>query len=381
MQSDPKMMDLMKQSFGLDNPTVQKVLNTINPYKSSGKITWAVNDIATLQAIYEEMDRGKSWEEAIADVGKHIPNYRLPAELFGSKQFMDIIKNPNITMFSAYHYGALKSYFEMTKSLVMGDKGPKDVQGRIDALGKIVMLGIITYVIYPELDKMVKQMTGNRNAYVRRAGASTFLYNTQNLAQGKESFTNWLTSVMTPSVLASLPLDVSQGYLKFPTRTEFQANPMGTIGQTATDVAANLVSPLGYASNILSGKKSVGNTLLQFIGISTPKITKSQQGVDDLIYNQKPVILNKVKELIASGDNNGALNLIVTYNKNLANMFIGTLTDQGYSQSEAQNIFNQWLQSKDTKISSYFIEGISDKSMQDYETKKSRTSYQNLILK
>jgi len=381
MQSDPKMMDLIKQSFGLDNPMVQKVLDTINPYKISGKVTWAVNDIATLQAIYEEIGRGKSWSEAITDVGKHIPNYRLPAELFGSKQLMDAIKNPNLTMFSAYHYGALKSYFEMMKSLVMGDKGPKDIQGRIDAIGKIAMLGIVTYVIYPELDKMVKQMTGNKNAYVRRAGASTFIYNTQNLAQGKEDFTSWLTSVITPSVLASLPLDVLQGYLKLPTATELQANPVGTLGQTATNVASNLVSPLGYASNILSGKKSVGNTLLQFVGISTPSSTKSQQGVYDLIYNQKPAILTKVKELIASGDNNGALQLIETYNKNLANMFIGTLTDQGYSQSEAQNIFNQWLQSKDTKISSYFIKGISSKSMQTYNTKKSRTSYQNLILK
>ncbi|MCL4405235.1 hypothetical protein M1295_01505 [Patescibacteria group bacterium] len=377
MSSDPKMIDVLKNAFGLDNPMVQRVLDVMNPYKISGKVTWAVNDIATLQAIFEEMDRGKSWSDAITDVGKHIPNYRLPPDLLGSKQLMDVIKNPNITMFSAYHYGALRSYFEMVKSLVAG----KDMAERTDALGKIVMLGIVTYVIYPELDKLIKQVTGNKNAYVRRAGASTFPYNTEKFIEGKESFTTWITSVFTPSVLASLPLDVSQGYLKLPTATEFQANPVGSAGSTALNLTTNLISPASYASNLVTGKKSVMDTFLQFAGISTPASTASQRGVYDLIYNQRPTILKQAKSLIASGDTDGALRLIETYNQDLKNMFIGILTDRGYSQSDAMSIFNQWLNSGDTRVSSYFIKNISQKSMQSYNAKLSRTSLQNLILK
>lgn len=381
LADNPTMIDTIKKAFKFDNPTAKKVIDFINPYKVSGKVTWAVNDIATLQAIYEEMGQGKTWEAAISDVGKHIPNYRLPADLLGSKQVMDIIKSPNVTMFSAYHYGALKSYFEMMKSLVIGDKGPKDIQGRIDAAGKIAMLGIVTFVIYPELDKLIKKITGNQNAYVRRAGASTFIYNTANLAQGKMGFTNWLTSVITPSVVISAPLDIAQGYLKVPTLTEMKADPAGTAKQFSTDLAGNMISPYGYIQGIVSGKKTLGNTLLQFIGISTPNSTKSQQGVDSLIYDERPKILSKAKGMISSRDVAGAYKLISTYNKSLYGLMVGMFQDRGMTKDEATSMVNNLINNPDAKVAGYFIKGITQEQMKNYQAKQNQTSLENLILK
>jgi hypothetical protein len=381
MSSDPKMIDLLKKSFGLDNPTIQKVISNLNPYKVSGEATWFVNDLATLEAIFEEEARGKTMAEAITDVGKHIPNYRLPAELFGSKQLMDAIRDPNITMFSAYHYGALKSYFEMAKSLIMGDTGIKDVKGRVDALGKIITLGVITFVIYPELDKLVKGITHNQNAYVRRAGAATLPYNTQKFIQGKEGFTSYLTSIITPSVLVSVPIDIAQGYLKVPTRTDFIANPIQSGEQFIGNLASNLISPLGYGTQISSGQKTIGQTLLQMVGISTPKTTASQRGVDSLIYDERPKIINEIKDALIKGDTNKADQLRRTYNDELRNMIISMFMERGKSQEEANQLFSQLLRDRNSKLRGYFIYGITQKQINDYEKKQGQTSLQNLLLK
>ena len=78
VSKDKTLLKHLSEDFGYVNPAnwVRAV------YSFSGKVTWAVNDIATMQAIYEEMDAGRSMQEAIENVGKHIPNYMSSLQIF-----------------------------------------------------------------------------------------------------------------------------------------------------------------------------------------------------------------------------------------------------------------------------------------------------------
>ena len=190
LEQTPTLARKIGNALGYANP--KKLIKAI--YDFSGKATWAVNDIATLQSIYEEMGHGKTFDEAMKETGKHIPTYRIPPRVLNSTALSKIMKpESGVTMFGGYHYGAMKSYGEMAKTLI-GDNSVKD---KAEALDKIAMLALITYFIYPELDKFAKKITGNKNASFRRAGASTFPYKTQQYLQGKIPFSDYLQSALT----------------------------------------------------------------------------------------------------------------------------------------------------------------------------------------
>ena len=384
LSNNPSFLAQTAEQFKVPADLIKKAINL--PYKLSGAVTWFSNDFFTYAKTLEDMAKGKTMTEAIGDVGKHMPDYRMPAELLGSKQLMDVIKNPNITMFSAYHYGALKSYFEMAKSFIVGKEGEAfwskaSNAERIDALGKMVTLGVVLTVIYPEMDKVIKMVTGNKNATLRRAGATTFPYNLSKFIQGKESFTTFLTSILTPAVIPGAIIAGSQGFVSLPTSTEFQANPLKATGEAANVIADKLISPYGYASNIISGKKSAIDTLLQFAGISTPKSTPSQTKADSLIYDQKPKILKSAKDMVTKGEVASAYRLISTYNQDLFDSLIGVFVDQGMPQDQAKKQVLDLTNNSASKLRSYFITGLTQQQMQNYEKSKSRTSLQKLILK
>ncbi len=146
-------------------------------------------------------------------------------------------------------------------------------------------------------------------------------------------------------------------------------------------MASNLISPLGYAQQVATGKKTLGEVLLRFAGVSTPKSTPSQRGVNNLVYTERPTILKKVKDYIVSGDTEKATQLIETYNKNLFRVLVGIFVDRGMSAQDADEMVRSLIANAGTKLSSYFIKGITQKELETYQTKKGRTTLQNLILK
>lgn len=274
-----KVHDLMLKKMGEELETngplrdnLAKALGYVDPrnlikaiYDFSGKATWSVNDIATMQAVYEEMNHGKTMEEAIGEVGKHIPNYRLPARILDSKLIGDIMSNPNLTMFGAYHYGALKSYGEMIKSLVDVKNDPK---GAAASLDKLAMAGLIGFVIYPALDNVARALTGNQDASFRRAGATTVPYNTYQMLKGKMDFTTWLFSIATPAPLLKSGVELTLNRNLFTGKPVVQSRE--TMLHDLANYAKNQVSPVAQVEKIRSGQQSGKEAALGLIGIKSP---------------------------------------------------------------------------------------------------------------
>ena len=300
-------------------------------YGASSKITWATNDVATMQAVYEEMAHGKTMDDAVAETIKHIPDYRIPGRVIDSKVLSSIMTNGNLTMFSAYHYGALKSYGEMAKSM-LGDVPLKERAATAD---KLLMLGLATMVIYPALDELAKKLSGDKNATVRRAGASTVPYNTARLVAGKMPITDYIFSILTPSPLIkmgtefSLNRDVRTGKRLF---TETKP-AMDTI----TDEMMKSVSPLSYYQRLQTETMSPGQFGRSMLGITSPK-SKNFSDAEQTAYN---IFMDKQNQLPSTPHGKAVSKLyqdMQTAEKGVPQSIIDAYKNREISMREYRNI-------------------------------------------
>jgi hypothetical protein len=256
-------------------------------YDLSGKITWYVNDIAFMQSVFEKMDRGMPLKEALTETGKHIPEYRYMTRIFDSPELGSVMSNSAITMFGAYHYGALKSYGQMAKSLGgfnWVDSGVKNEQGepvnsagrtreeeKMHGLDTLAMMALVTFVVYPLMDKVLKWATGNDMAQLRRAGASTFIYNLAMLAKGEKTPTEFASSVATP---APLPLAVGELAFNRDLRTgqriyDEHAKGKELVGQVGRRIAAS-VAPVEQGLQVAEGRTDWRRMMYSMVGVGFP---------------------------------------------------------------------------------------------------------------
>lgn len=262
LEGNQPLLAKIGQALGYANP--DRLVKAI--YRFSSQATWAVNDFATLQSVFEEMARGKSMEEAITGTAKHIPNYRIPPRVMNSTTISKLMRpDSGITMFGAYHYGALKSYGEMAKSFL----GKVPLAERASALDKLAMLGITIFLIYPLLDEIARELTGNKNIGFRRAGAATFPYKTWQMAKGKITFPAWVQSVLTPSIGLSMGVSLLMG-----------RDPRTGRAMPPGEIALNALAPISQVKRLYEGRTPPSEALESLIGISKirPEVSHAKRG-------------------------------------------------------------------------------------------------------
>lgn len=158
--------EAMAKAFGYSNPMEM----TRRLYKASADSLWKWNDIFMMQGYLEKEARGMTREKAMVETEKHIPNYRVPPRVLGSRALTKIMTSPLITAFARYDYGRLRSYGETIKSIVGRDV---PLSERAHALDQLAMLGVIM-VGYDQLaDPVAQYVTGNPNAKAMRFGSAT----------------------------------------------------------------------------------------------------------------------------------------------------------------------------------------------------------------
>jgi len=279
--------------------TPQRLIKAI--YGFSGKVTWASNDIATMQAIYEEMDHGKSLEQAIEDVGKHIPNYIVPSRIMDQRSISALMTNQNFTMFGAYHYGMLKSYGEMAKSILQGAGKEK-----MEALDKLAMLALTNFFIYPTLDKIAQGITGDKSARVGRAGAATVPDLLARAAKGRVDMAQVIQAIVTPAILARMTIETA-----FNVNTISKKRLIGSHGVSGAlkDEAVSAVAPIAMGERLATGKTTWKDFGLSLARIKTGfKEEKSQlyrmqdnkkeaqSEIDKLYFTDRPAALKQIDD-------------------------------------------------------------------------------------
>src|SRR5712664_1761114 len=149
-------MGPVARAFGYANPA--EMVRRI--YALSRKTLWAGNDVIMMQAYFEKQLQGASVQGAIRQVEKHIPNYRIPDRVLGSRTISQVLQSPFFTAFGRYDYGRLASYGAMIKDAVGKNSS---VGARAKALDQMSMLAVMGLVVYPiVLDKVAQAITGIR---------------------------------------------------------------------------------------------------------------------------------------------------------------------------------------------------------------------------
>lgn len=183
----------------------------------SSKVTWYSNDLLYLQAAYEKELAGMPLQTALREAGKHIPDYRLPTRIFDSRILGKIMSNRLLTVFSAYHYGMLRSYGKLAKSLVGAegnyDSGTTNAKGeptneagrtreqeKRHAFDILAMFAVMGVLVLPLIDELLKKITGNPDAGLRRAGSLSAPYDAYMVAKGEMTIPDAIQRIITPAI-------------------------------------------------------------------------------------------------------------------------------------------------------------------------------------
>ena len=167
-------------------------------YRWSSKTMWAANDVFLTQRIMELQRKGMSLKAAITETERDIPNYRIPIKVIGAGEkgrlLSRAMQDPLITSFGRYHYGMMNSYANIVKDAL----GPSSTAGdRLQAVGKLMALGMLVTAVYPALDKLHQLVTGNEAASAQRRGPTTIPHHLLAAFQGKEDAMAGLRSTLT----------------------------------------------------------------------------------------------------------------------------------------------------------------------------------------
>ena len=188
--------------------------------KASSKAMWITRDIMYTQYILESKEHKQlSLEDAVKKGGRHMPEYILPSrvgeKVLGatlSRNLSTTLNNPNISVFSRYHYGLTKSMIETAKDVGAIRKGKEGLQQFKEGLDTLAAITVALAVLYPLMDMVAQKLTGNDNAEQRRAGPYHFMDAVWGVSQGTKEPQAILASVFTfnPAILALAQLGVDR---------------------------------------------------------------------------------------------------------------------------------------------------------------------------
>lgn len=197
------------QSLGIERGNLLNLL-----HKPSSIAAWTSSDIMYLQAAYQYQAEhpGVQLKDALKEVGRIIPEYRLPTRIADSRIASKVMSNPLISWFGSYHYGLLRSFAESAKA-ALGAAEPSPGRTKAEEVGKgwdrLAMLGLVTMVLYPFVfDRAAKKLTGDEHARMRRPGAAGYVDAAAQTLEHKESVGSAIQKVITPSPITKSAVEI-----------------------------------------------------------------------------------------------------------------------------------------------------------------------------
>jgi hypothetical protein len=158
-------------------------------YNGSARMLWTFSDALMASAIREAELNGMTRQQAIDHTRVHMPDYRLPITTLGSQKLVRAMSDRNIAMFGRYHMGMLNSLSHMA----MDTLGPKATMAqRTEALGNVLALVVLGFIVKPAVDAAVQKVTGNKDAETNPRGPLGPITNVARAVQGKQEYSSSL---------------------------------------------------------------------------------------------------------------------------------------------------------------------------------------------
>jgi hypothetical protein len=238
-------------------------------YDKMRNVLWQSSDMFMMHRYLELVRKGYSPTRAIKEAEKHIPNYRIPTEIMGSRLASMAAQEPALTVFMRYHYGMWKSFMHMATDLAKGSAAEKK-----EALGNVAALAFMGYVIYPVLDAIYQKVTGDPNAKMLRRGAMSVPHGAAEVTRDRQSFSQFLQSNITA---APATKEILQQFFG---KDFFTGRELTDPAARAEHAAKALVSPYGTTTQMTGGgedARSPARTALDTVvgGENTSEKTES----------------------------------------------------------------------------------------------------------
>jgi len=239
--------------------------------RESNKWMWATRDIMYIDAVRQTMDRGMPMKQAIAEVNKHMPAYRIPSRVLEQRWLSRVMKDPALTIFSHYHYGAMRSFGEYAKALTYdlykNKNKPEAIKAAGQAAAGLATLGFMFSIFYPWLDKQASEQTGKQFTF-RRPGGLHFAETAEKTLHGEATPLDFLRAALSPAPTLTLPMELSYGRDPYTGKTMYDWNPRKPVSSTAkfgAEMAAKTVPiPGKQIKDVATGKQSGPEALLSY---------------------------------------------------------------------------------------------------------------------
>lgn len=264
---NPGQWDKIAKIAGYANPV--EMVKAV--YKASNHALWSFGDILSVARQMELAEKGVPFSKAIKMTEEHMPNYRVPGQVLGSRMISQLLTTPIASMFGRYQYNRLASYMNMAKDMVSKETSIKD---KAAAMDKLAMLGVMLTMYYPMLDKAWQGITGNKNAKVVRPGAASVPQALGEMVEGQKGPAQAAQSIFSPGVVEA-PIEAYHGrYLWSGQPIAYPENLTdGHPDQFARDIGAwigSKISPVGQGQRIIEGGQDPKQFLLSQIGVQSP---------------------------------------------------------------------------------------------------------------
>lgn len=238
-------------------------------YGASRKSLWFVNDVIMMQAYLEKERAGMTAAHAVAEVEKHVPNYRVPSRVLGSRTLSLALRNPAISAFGRYDYGRVASYGYMLSDATRMDKGLNAV-GRMKALDQIAATAFISFFVYPQvMDQAAKHLTGNKDASWVRYGPATIPSLVWEYMEGNKDWGSAMSTALPSSPIIKGFSEIKSG------RSEFSGQELFKKPDDVALYAIKQLAPGALIADVAAGKKGAQQQLWMQLGIKDP--TPQQQ--------------------------------------------------------------------------------------------------------
>ena len=235
--------------------SLKQLYNNIS--KQSNRAMWITRDIMYMQYLREIMaTKGVSHAEAIVYAEKHMPNYRLPS-IVGEKVVGEnigrglsyVMQNPNISVFSRYHYGMVKSLVNMVREVGAIRKGAEGIKEFKQGIDSAAAVAVALAVVYPLMDMMAKSMTDNDRAKYRRAGPYHLIHAMEDVVSGAKAPAAAINSVFTfnPALSGLVQLGMNTNWYNGQAIYNPQSDPV----TLASDLSRYAAQQLPMASQAL----------------------------------------------------------------------------------------------------------------------------------
>ena len=237
-----------------------KLVSKLSEY--SNKSMWAVRDMMITELYLSEKQKNpeRTPKELMTEIERHMPSYRIPNRVLGSRSIATVMKQPLLSVFSFYHYGMAKSFLEFGKSIAAPMRG-EDINWRtakqefVNGASKAAMLGVMYSILYPAMDKSMEMITGVPGKF-RRAGGLHLVEKILKVAKGKAPIQDLVRTMITPAPASQMAIEA------FFNRDMFTGQH---VNDNLKTYVPEKLSPLRTAGAVSSGKKSKKEAAMEYL--------------------------------------------------------------------------------------------------------------------